>query len=90
MKNERGNIMFAARVKFYDEFANEETCVSCMIPVNDFHEAVTKIEEYFGADNLIKIDFEHISPDDVMVFDSMESINLFNQLENYIKENVVW
>lgn len=82
--------MFAARVKFYDEFVNEETNVSCMIPVNDFHKAVDKIEEYFGADNLIRIDFEHISPDDIIVFDSVESVNIFNQLENYIKENVVW
>lgn len=82
--------MFAARVKFYDEFVNEEANVSCMIPVNDFHEAVDKIEEYFGVDNLIRIDFEHISPDDIIVFDSIESVNIFNQLENYIKENVVW
>lgn len=83
--------MFSARVKFYDGPDNEEeVCVSCMIPVNDFHEAVTKIKEYFGADSLIKISLEYISPDDVMVFSSMKSIDLFNQLENYIKENAVW
>lgn len=82
--------MFSAKVKYYDEFDKEETCASCMIPDNDFYEAITKIKEYFGDDNLIKISFEHISPDDVIVFESMESIDLFNQLESYIKENVVW
>lgn len=82
--------MFVARVKFYDTSVDKETYASCMIPAHDFHEAVTKLEEYFGADNLVKIDFEYISPDDIIIFDSMESMDIFNQLESYIKKNVVW
>ena len=82
--------MFSARVNFYDELDNKESYAFCMIPGNDFHEALSSLENYYGIDNLIRIDLTHISPDNLIVFESMESVDLFNKVENYIKENVIW
>lgn len=82
--------MFSTKVNFYDELDNKESCAFCMIPGNDFHEALSYLENYYGVDNLIRIDLEHISPDNLIVFESMESVYLFNKVVDYIKENVVW
>ena len=88
--------MFSVKIKFYEDELGKEFCSFCLIPANTFNDALSKLKEYYGEeyfgenDMVLKVEFEYISPDNIMIFESVESINLYTELKSYIKENAFW
>lgn len=82
--------MFSAKIKFYDEVKDEISYLFCLVPAKDFHEAIDKIGNYIGIVNLIEVNLEWLSPDDIVTFNTAESKQIFKTVKKHIKEKAIW
>ena len=63
--------MFYYKVKCYDEIDYKETNESGIVAAKDYNEAMSKIDEYYGIQNIVSVYIEEwediLTEDNVMI-----------------------
>lgn len=85
-------MIFKAEVRFIDEYdVTEGLKVAWLFVTADtMCEAVSKMSDYFGENDIDKIIIEPISPNELLLFENAEGLEIFNKAVGYLEENSLW
>ena len=85
-------MIFALKIKYWDEFTEEEKEAGIFVFAESFPKAIKECENYFGERNILTAELEPMSPDKLMVFDLGERMGgtLFDSVKTMMKDTVIW
>lgn len=85
-------MVFKAEVRYIEEYnvMGEPEVAWLFVAADTMREAVSKISDYFGEDCVDKISIEPISPNEMLLFENAEGLEIFNKAASYLEENTLW
>lgn len=85
-------MMYTAKVSWYNEYSdktNKTDITFCFIPADSMQEAVDKMEQYYGKNDIEEITISIFSPDNFLEFDERHA-DMFYDVRATLKEDVIW
>lgn len=85
-------MVFKAEVRYIEEYnvMGELEVAWLFVAADTMREAVSKIRDYFGEDCVDKISIEPVSPNEMLLFENAEGLEIFNKAVSYLEENTLW
>ena len=85
-------MMYTAKVSWYNEYSEKMDKMDiafCFVPADSMQEAVDKMEQYYGKNDIEEITITAFSPDNFLEFGERHA-DMFYDVKATLKEDVIW
>ena len=85
-------MVYKVVVNWYNDFSEKEETNSLFLVADSYSDAIEKMVNYYGEEDLLEIKISPWSPDDFIRFDlgNPDEDWLFNKVDNDIGKNIIW